>query len=130
MSSQIGKYLSCSAVASMPFPWFASLHQGGMSYYGCLPFWAKYLSLTRDIFLYLDNLLKCIEYAGRALDGNIKICIVELYDLDIDSDHYEDEIEKIDGLRRAIKETIKEIYSNIESLSGTRISDVSNLIML
>jgi len=91
-----------------------------------VPFWAKNLSLTRDICLYLDRAQKSITYCSGALDANIKTCIAELYDLDIDSDNYEDEIENIDELRRAIKKTIKEIYSNIQSLSGARISDVSS----
>jgi len=109
----------------MPFPWFTSLHQGGMSYYGCLPFWPKYLSLTRDIFLYLEYILKNIKYSKSILAQSVKEACCALYDLDLDCDDFEEQIEHIDELRSAIKKKIQEVYSNIESLSGARIPDVS-----
>jgi len=95
-----------------------------------VPFWAKNLSLTRDIFLYLDYVLSILLTCKVQLDKTLKNAIFELYELDLDCEDWEDQVEHIDELRRAVKETIAEIHSNIQSIRGKRIPDVSNLIML
>jgi len=95
-----------------------------------VPFWAKYLSLTRDIFLYLEYSLSVVLLCKVLLDKALKNTIFELYELDLDCEDWEEQVDHIDELRRAVKETLEEIRGNIESIRGKGIPDVSNLIML
>jgi len=122
--SDLGKYLSCSAVASMPFPWLASLRQGGMSYYGLMPFWAKTLSLTRDFFLYLDFCNYILKHCQELTNTTLQTAICELQEPEVDSPSYQEDIDTLDDLRKAITSTFKEVRSLIESLERARISEV------